>query len=120
MIEIMENLPEGVIGVRLSGRIEAQQYRDVLDPAIKVARAKEGKISALLVLDPSVRYTLGAEWQDTKLGLSHPNSWKRIAVVSDETHWTRLVPVLSAIMPGEFKNFRLDDIGTAKDWVAGS
>ena len=119
MIELVTDLPEDVIGVRLSGKVDANEYKNVIDPAIEAARAKSGKVNALVILEPSVDYTLGASWQDMKLGMSHPFSWNRVAVLADDMHWTRLVPVLSVIMPGEFKRFRLDEEKAAKDWVAG-
>jgi len=85
MIELVTDLPEGVIGVRLSGQVDANEYKDVINPAIEAARAKSGKVNALVILEPSVNYTLGASWQDMKLGMSHPFSWNRVAVLADDT-----------------------------------
>jgi hypothetical protein len=119
MIELIQDLPAGTIGVRLSGKVEASDYKSTLDPAIEAALKAQDKINALVVIeDEGVDFSAGAMWQDMKLGMKHPLSWNRIAIVSGRSAWERLTPIVSAIMPGEVKNFQPEGLEAARIWLA--
>ena len=82
MLTRIEDLPEGVVGVEAHGKVTAEEYEQVLVPAVGAARAKDGKVRLLYVLGHSLPdYTTGAAWEDAKLGLGHLGSWERIAIV---------------------------------------
>ena len=118
MIELIQDLPEGTVGVRLAGKIEAEDYKRTLDPAIESALAVRDKINALVVIEAEgANFSAGAMWQDLKLGVKHPLSWNRIAMVSDSSWSARLTPVVSALMPGEVKSFRPDELEAARVWL---
>lgn len=118
MIEVISDLPAGVIGVRLSGKVTGEDYALVLDPLIEGVLAENDKVSALVVYGDDVDMSSGALWQDAKLGLKHPASWKRIALVSQRSWVDRLTPVISAMMPGEVRSFDPQEIEAAKTWLA--
>jgi SpoIIAA-like len=117
MIEVIKDLPAGTIGVRLSGKVDASDYKEVLDPAIEAAIGTPEKINAMIVMESDVDMTAGATWQDTKLGLKHPLSWNRIAIVSDKSRWDYVTPVFSILMPGQVKNFHSDQENEALQWL---
>lgn len=117
MIDVISDLPNGVIGVRLSGKVTGEEYQQVLDPLIETALSGGAKISALIVYEDDAELSSGAMWQDTKLGLKNPTAWKRIALVSQRSWVDRLTPVMSAMMPGEIKSFDSDEIEAAKIWL---
>ena len=48
MIRVVDGLPEGVLGFRASGKLTAQDYTDVLAPALAAASAGDGSIRVLL------------------------------------------------------------------------
>ena len=50
MFKAIEGLPEDVIGFEASGRIEADDYRNVLVPAIDKAKEANDRLRALIVL----------------------------------------------------------------------
>jgi hypothetical protein len=119
MIELIQDLPEGTVGVKVSGKVETEDYTGTLDPAIDAALASREKINMLVVLeDADVDFSAGAMWEDMKLGLKRPLSWNRIALVSDSSWWERLTPVASALMPGEVKSFQPEELEAAKLWLA--
>jgi hypothetical protein len=119
MIEILNDVPEGTVGIRLSGKIDADEYKATIEPAVKAALAKRDKINALVIVaDDGVDLTAGAMWEDAKVGLAHPRSWNRAALVAPEAWWSRLVPVMSALMPGEFRSFPLEEMAEARAWLA--
>jgi SpoIIAA-like len=83
MIELIQGLPEGVVGIEAVGKVTSDDYAAVT-PAIGVALASRDKIRLIHVLGARFSgYTAGGIWEDGKLALSHPLSFERIAVVTD-------------------------------------
>ena len=118
MLKLIEDLPDGVVGVEAHGKVTAEDYENVLVPAVEAAR-KDGKVRLLYVFgDDFPDYSAGAAWEDAKLGIGHLRSWERIAVVSDEDWLRRAIGGLGWLMPGEIRVFKLDDLDDAREWVA--
>ncbi len=118
MLKLIEDLPDGVVGVEAHGKVTAEDYENVLVPAVEAAR-KDGKVRLLYVFgDDFPDYSAGAAWEDAKLGIGHLRSWERIAVVSDEDWLRRAIGGLGWLMPGEIKVFETDDLDDAREWVA--
>jgi hypothetical protein len=119
MIESLENLPEGVIGFRAVGVIEPDDYKNVLDPAVEAA-ASDGPVRLVLVIgDDFDRYSLGALWQDTKLGTSHGlKTWGRVAFVTNHDWIAHAAKIFAPLMPGEVKVFDVAQVDEAAAWAA--
>jgi hypothetical protein len=120
MLTLIEDLPEGVVGVEARGKVTSEDYEQVLAPAVEAARANSGggRVRLLYVLGHEFPdYTAGAAWEDTKLGLGHLGSWERIAIVSDADWLRRAVGGLGWLMPGEVKIFGLEQLDSAREWV---
>lgn len=120
MLELIPGLPAGTVGVEATGEITAEDYERVLTPAFARAQreAPDGKVRILYVLGhdfPGV--TAGAAWKDTQLGLGHPRSWERVAVVSDAEWLRRAVHGLGWMMPGEVRVFATGEREAARAWV---
>jgi hypothetical protein len=120
MLTLIEDLPDGVVGVEAGGRVTAEDYEQVLIPAVEAAReAGGGKVRLLYVLGHDFPdYTAGAAWEDTKLGIGHLGWWERIAVVSDADWLRHAIHGLGWLMPGEVKIFGVGELDRARDWVA--
>lgn len=120
MIEPLENLPEGVIGFRAIGVIEPDDYKNVLDPAIETATAGGDPVRLVIVIgDDFDRYSLGAMWQDTKLGTTHSlKTWGRVAFVSNHDWIVHATKIFAPIMPGEVKTFDVEQVDEAAVWAA--
>ena len=76
MIKALGDLPAGVIGFESSGKLEAQDYKDVLIPAIEHA-AEGGKVRVVVVIDDFGGLSGGALWEDLKLAAGHLRSLTR-------------------------------------------
>jgi SpoIIAA-like len=120
MLRLIEDLPEGVVGVEADGKVTSEDYERVLLPAVETARAKgDGRVRLLYVLGHELPdYTAGAAWEDAKLGLGHLRSWERIAIVGDADWLRRAVGGLGWLMPGEIRVFGLEQLDSAREWVA--
>ena len=119
MLKLIEDLPDGVVGVEASGKVTSEDYEQVLVPAVEAARAKgDGRVRLLYVLGHEFPdYTAGAAWEDAKLGLGHLRSWERIAVVGDADWLRHAIHGLGWLMPGEIRVFGLDELDSAREWV---
>jgi hypothetical protein len=118
MIKELGDLPEGVIGFEASGKLSAEDYRDVVLPALERASAS-GEVRFVIVMPEFHGMSGGALWQDLKMGVEHLRAWKRIALVTD-IDWMRYATELFGWMtPGEVKVFKLEQRDEAIAWVAG-
>ncbi len=122
MIELLTDVPDGVTGIRVSGRLTGEQLRTIR-PAI-AERLKSGEeIRIVEVIDDYAGFGPGGLLEDLKLGLGtvlpHRSSFKRIAIVTDTEWITHTLHALAWIVPGEMAVFGLDEIERAKQWAAG-
>ena len=119
MIKDLTDLPPGVVGFEISGTVHADDYRDVVLPALQRAYASD-EFRFVIVIPEFGGITGGGLWQDLKVGVEHLHAWKRIALVTD-IDWMRHVTTLFGWMtPGEVEVFPLAQREQAIAWAAGS
>ena len=123
MVERMEDMPDGVIGLRGSGKLTKDDYTGVLEPALQEAM-DTGAARVVFVLTDFEGLELGAMPEDIKTGLgvelANRKNWKRLAVVTDVDWVARAMRMFAWAMPGELGVYEsLDDLERAKTWVAG-
>jgi len=118
MIEELSGVPAGVIGFEASGRIRAEDYRDVVLPALEHAAAT-GEVRFVIVMRDFEGMSGGAVWQDLKVGIEHFRAWKRIALITDIAWMRDLTSLFGWMTPGEVKTFPLARRDEAIQWAAG-
>jgi SpoIIAA-like len=122
MIEPITDMPEGTIGFRASGAVTRDDYRDVLEPALREA-AMAGEVRMLYVVDSEFEMEPGALLEDAKtgidLGIGHRGAWKRTAIVTDTDWVRRAVRMFAWMSPGEVRVWGLAGLAEAREWVAG-
>ena len=119
MLNPIAELPPGVIGFEASGRIETDDYNNVLLPAIQKAAA-DGEVRIVIVMPKCEGLSGGALWQDLKMGVEHWGKWKRIAFVTDVDWMRHGVDWFGWMTPGEVKHFPLAERDAAIAWAAGT
>ena len=121
MIRLLPDMPAGVLGLEAVDDVEREDYENVLVPAVNAAIAEHGKARLVYVLGPEFDdYEGGAVWEDLKLGVQHPASFERIAVVTDARWAGPALKVFSVLWPGHARAFPLADLEAAKHWAAAS
>ena len=119
MLQLIEDLPETVVGVRAINEVTEDDYKQVMIPALEAVHKKFGKVNLMIVLETSVsNYTPGAWINDLKAGFKYFTNWHKIAIVSDEKMVQKVTDAVSFLMRGESKGFALADLPMAKLWVA--
>jgi hypothetical protein len=118
VIKELSDLPPGVIGFEVADTLKAEDYRDVILPALERAAAS-GEVRFVVVIPEFHGMSGGALWQDLKVGIEHLRAWKRIALVTD-IEWMNLMTTLFGWMtPGEVRHFPLGQRDEAIAWAAG-
>jgi len=116
VLEELSDLPHGVLGFEAVGEVEADDYADVLIPALEGA---DGPLRLVYVLgDRFTGYSASATWQDAKLGLHHHGKWQRAAIVTDADWIRHIVGLFGWMVPGKFEVFPLAERDAAISWVA--
>jgi hypothetical protein len=123
MIERMSDVPAGTIGLRASGKLTREEYREVLEPALQEGTAS-GELRMVFVLTDFHGVEPAAVPEDIKTGLSawfaHHSAWKRFALVTDVDWVATAMRLFAWIAPGEVRIYSLDSLDDAKVWVAGN
>lgn len=120
MIELIESLPDNVVGFTARGEVTARDYTDVLDPAISAAIARHDRIRVLYVLGSDFTgYTEAAMWEDAIEGTEHFSHWDRVAVVTDEPWVRHSVNAFAWMMPARMRLFPDAEQAAAVEWICG-
>lgn len=118
MIERLGDVPEGVIGVRASGTLTAQDYASVVDPLVDEL-TREGRRGRFLIeVAPDYRgLTPAALADDLRQGLRALPSFDACAVVTDVAWIRRATAVAAAVMPYPLRAFRGHQRAAAQAWL---
>jgi SpoIIAA-like len=122
VIERLDGMPPGTIGVRATGRVTGEEYRDVLLPLMRGA-AEADDVRMVFAVGPGFeKFEPGALFEDARvgvtLGMAHRHAWKRTAVVTDVEWIVKAIHMFDWLTPGEVRVFDLDRLDDAKAWVA--
>jgi hypothetical protein len=124
MIERLTDVPDDVVGFRMSGHVTRDEYTDVILPVFRERLRGDEGVRTLVVIDGGFeKFEPGALWEDLKLGLgpgiAHLSKWKRTALVSDAGWAHHAIALFGWMMPGEVRVFPLGELDEARSWVAG-
>jgi hypothetical protein len=121
MLTILDDMPPGVLGVQASGKLTANDYTQVLGPAIDAATADGGKLRVVLIFEGAFAgIDAGAVRQDLRTGVSAWHSWERIALVTDQKWMVDGLKLFAWAVPGEARSFAPTERADAVAWAAGS
>lgn len=122
MIERIEDMPSGTIGLRAGGRLSKEEYVQVLEPALQEG-VESGELRLLFLLTDFEGLELSAYSEDLKTGLRawirDHSTWKRFALVTDSDWVAKAMHMFAWMTPGEVKIYEPSELEEAKAWVAG-
>ncbi len=119
MLEIMQNLPDHVIGVRATGGVTADEINKVVVPAVECLVAKYDQIHYLLLLENEMAdWSVGGMAADAKKFVANLSKWTRVAVVTDQASVRNLVGIFKMMNVGKTKAFKVSELEQAKAWVS--
>lgn len=123
MIEELKNMPVGVTGIRVSGRLSGEELRK-FKPAMAELFKPGQEIRIVEIIDNDYEgFGPGGIIEDLKLELgtvvSHHSAFKRIAVVTDKEWVAHTLHALAWMVPGDLALFSLSEVERATQWAAG-
>jgi hypothetical protein len=119
MIEILTDTPENVLAVRASGKVTAEDYDFTLVPALERRLETRDRIRMYYELGPEATgFSMGAMWEDAKVGMRHLRAFEKVAVVSDTTWVQGAVRSFAWLIPCPVRIFPVAEREAALAWVA--
>ena len=121
MIEVLQDMPQGVAGIRVAGRVRGDDLRAFKPRMEDMLKSGEIRIVEVIASDYE-GFGPGGLVEDLKLGfgalLQHHSAFRRIAIVTDKDWVAHALHALAWMVPGELALFRLDELDRAKEWAA--
>jgi hypothetical protein len=117
MIQQLTGLPGGIIGFEVTGRVTAEDFRDVVLPAVEKA-AQSGEVRFVIVIPEFHGMTPGALWQDLKIAFENFRKWKRIALITDIEWMHHMTALFGWMTPGQVKTFPMSERDQAIAWIS--
>jgi hypothetical protein len=119
MLKPMADMPPGTIGFEAVGEVDDDDFEDTVEPVLRQVIADGRQVRLLYLLGTRLHeYEGDALKQEMKFAVRHPTAYERIAVVSDEEWLRPALRLLSVLVPGQLRGFRVAELQSAKSWVA--
>jgi len=121
MIEVLSDMPAGVTGIRVTGRLSGDDLRDFKPAMEHLLDGKEIRLVEVIAPDYE-GFGPGGLFEDLKMGFGElfrrHSAFKRIAIVTDKPWVAHTLHALAWMVPGELALFGLDELERAKEWAA--
>jgi hypothetical protein len=118
MIEVLPESQGNVIGIKITGKLTAQEYEEVMIPTLEAAIQAHGKLNFLGLVDEDFHgMEAAALWDDTKFGLKHRKDFGKMALVGARRWMEWMMKFFAPMMAGEIKSFPREQLKEAWDWV---
>lgn len=118
MLERLEDIPMGIVGVKAVGKVTAEDYESVLEPLVDGARREGRRLRFLYEAGPEFdRFTPGAMWEDAKLGLRALRTFACCAIVSDRNWLRQSTRIAGFFLPCPVRVFPNRDRDEAIAWL---
>jgi hypothetical protein len=121
MIERIDEMPGGTVGLRASGKLTKEDYTEVLEPALREG-IDSGELRMLFVLTDYDGLELAAWPEDVKTGLRSwvrdHRAWKRFALITDADWVRNAMHMFTWLTPGEVMVGEPAEEEEAKRWIA--
>ena len=113
MIQIVEGLPDNVVGIVATGRVTAEDCDKVLKP-VRETSLKHDKVRLYYEIGSRIP---GAKWDDLRLGIDRLPQWERVAVVTD-VGWVRhTVKALRFLIGSDIRVYTTSQAGDGLAWI---
>ena len=119
MLRIIAGCPAGVIGIEAQGTVTLDDYERTIRPILDSAHRQGKRIRFLYQFGPHFdALTLGAAWDDFRLGLGYLLVFERCAVVSDVSWVCMGAGLMTHFMPCPVRTFKSMEMSQAIEWLS--
>ena len=114
MIQVVEGLPDNIVGIVAKGRLTNDDWNRDIKPLIETSLKRHDKIR--LYYEIGCRFP-GAAWEDLRIGLESIPQWERVAVVTD-VGWVRhTVNALRFLIASDVRVFTSFQAPEGRAWI---
>ena len=114
MIQIVEGLPDNVVGIIAKGRVTNEDCDKILKPAMESSLKRHDKVRLYYEIGSRIP---GAKWDDLRLGVGPLPQWERVAVVTD-VGWVRhTVNALRFLIASDVRVFTSFQAPEGRAWI---
>ena len=119
MFKQMFDMPLGTVGFEAVGKIDDDDFEDVVAPVLRQQIAGGHKLRLLYLLGPQLsEYDGDAAQEEFKFAARHATAYERVAIVTDESWLRPALRLISVLVPGKIRGFPVVDLADARTWVA--
>ncbi|WP_413293812.1 STAS/SEC14 domain-containing protein [Bdellovibrio sp. HCB185ZH] len=119
MVELLTDFPPYVVAYRASGKVDKDEYENVVIRRVNEVANKYDAINFIVKLETGMQnYSAAALVDYVLISFKHIRKWNRMAIVSDQAIVRMFYDLLSPLVPGKVVGFKLEDFETAKQWVS--
>jgi hypothetical protein len=116
MIEKLDSPAAGVLGFRISGKLQDEDYKTFV-PAVDAAIAGGGKTRILAQFHDFQGWDAKALWDDIKFSTTHCTKIERIALVGEKKWEEWMAKVCKPFTMAKIKYFDAKDVDAAWKWL---
>jgi hypothetical protein len=119
MVELLKDFPPHVAAYKATGKVNKEEYEQVVMARVDEVAATFGKINFLVLLETDFEnYSGGAFLDYLKVSFEHFTKWNRMAIVTDERWVRKAYDMLSPLVYGVINGYELKQFEDAKEWVS--
>jgi hypothetical protein len=117
MIEPIPQMPDKVMGFKMSGKLHDEDYKTFV-PMVDSAIAKDGKVRILAQFHDFHGWDARALWDDIKFSTTHCTKIERIALVGEKAWEKGMAAVCKPFTMAKVRYFDSSEVEAAKAWLA--
>jgi len=118
VLETLQNLPDGVDGVRATGTVTRDDYERIFTPLLERAHSEGRRIRLLYEFPAEFKgFTAGAGLEDMRLGMKYLRLFERCAFVTNVAWIRDATRLFGAMMPCATRAFSIDEHAQAVEWL---
>lgn len=114
MIEIIDGLPDSIVGFAASGRITSAECEALLLPEVTRARKRYERLRLYYELD--CRFP-GAGWEDLDIAPLQMQPWERVAIITDVSWMRHTVKALRFLIQAEIRVYPTPQAEEGLAWI---
>src|ERR1700720_4450373 len=115
MIQVVEGLPDNIVGIVAKGRLTNNDWDKVLKPLFETSLKRHEKVR--LYYEIGCRFP-GAAWGNLRLGIENAPQWGRGGIVTDGRWLRDTINALRFLMQAEVRVFSMSDACQGRTWIS--
>lgn len=108
---------KNVVGIMIDSNVDKELLKEVHE-FIESKFVEDDTINLLVEIKPGVEIPVFIMFQDLLFKLSHNRCFRKIAVISEEGFFKKVMKFKDILMDAEVKTYNIEDRIAAMNWIA--